>query len=182
MSVIITGISGVGKSFIGNKIASLLQYNVINIGHLILENFSQIHPIDKQRESACDFIGKVLTNDRLIIDMHTVLWLENKIEVCLTYSDILSMRAKAIIVIESDVIRIVQQRLNDAEIRKDRILDDSLQHLHNMQNRQKEVILSLMNTYSIPSIFINNRCVSTEKNISIIQDFIKVVNNEKSIL
>jgi adenylate kinase len=155
MSILLTGLSGVGKSFIGQTIVDRLDYCLVNMGNLIQKLSIKKTSLNEQRDIACALIKKAKHNNKIIVDIHSVLVINNTVQSVITDKNIIEMGITKILIIEANELIILNRRQKNIQFRPDRQLE-SLSKISAMQLIQHANILDLSIKNKIPTLFFNN--------------------------
>lgn len=172
MSFFITGLSGVGKSYLAKKIENVLDFDLMNFGDLIEQHPTDNKNIDKIRAIVCSKIGQYPRNDFLLIDGHTVLESLGEILISLSAEDLEKMNTSKILLINARPKVIAHRRKNDLIIRPDRNCSIKDKHLKIFQQRQNEIILGISSKLSIPTKIIHNNEELNPKELELITNFL----------
>lgn len=159
MSILITGLSAVGKSYIGDKLCRQLNLVVYNMGELLRQcSCEEEKSIEFKRRQVCSDLGQNSNNRNIIISIHTLVKFDTKYLISISKDDIKLINARAIILVEADPKTIIERRIQDKSIRPDRPLENQ-EDILRLQNLQYNWINYLSKYAKVPLLRVNNdRC------------------------
>ena len=156
MSILITGLSAVGKSYIGDKLCRQLNLAEYNMGELLRRcSCEEGKSIEFKREQVCSDLGQNSNNRNIIISIHTLVKFDTKYLISISMDDIKSINARAIILVEADPKTIIERRIQDKSIRPDRPLENQ-EDILRLQNLQYNWINYLSKYVKVPLLRVNN--------------------------
>lgn len=156
MSILITGLSAVGKSYIGNELCHQLNLTVYNMGELLRQcSCDEKESIEFKRKWVCSNLGQNSNNRNIIISIHTLVKFDAEYLISISKDDIKSINARAIILVEADPKTIIERRVRDKLIRPDRPFENQ-ENILKLQNLQYNWINYLSKYTKVPLLCVNN--------------------------
>lgn len=156
MSILITGLSAVGKSYIGDELCRILNLTMYNMGELLRQySCEEEKLIEFKRRQVCSDLGQNSNNRNIIISIHTLVKFDTKYLISISKEDIKSIDARAIILVEADSKTIIERRIQDKSIRPDRPLENQ-EDILRLQNLQYNWINYLSKYTKVPLLRVNN--------------------------
>lgn len=156
MSILIIGLSAVGKSYIGNELCRLLNLTIYNMGELMRQcSYNEEKSVEFKRKKACLNIGQNNNNKNIIISIHAFVKFDNEYYASISEDDLKSINAQAIILVEANPKIIIERRIQDKLIRPDRTIENQ-ENILRLQNLQHDLINNLSILSKVPLLCINN--------------------------
>jgi adenylate kinase len=175
MSVLVLGLSGVGKTSICDCLSKKYMLSTLNLGRMVL-SLSQpgITLTEEKRHIVESFIAEQYDLRKLLIDAHAIFY-NNKeeLEYGFDSTDMIKLHVSLILLIEVKPELIAMRRKHDMGLRPDRKQDD-VHSIYLMERRQRDFVESLSNENHIPLYIVDNNSDNVADVIFKIENIIQV--------